>query len=109
MTKDLDRAYEHCRLVTRARARNFYYGFVTLPPAKRRAIYAVYAFCRQCDDAADEARDPAEQLRRVGEQRHQLAETLSGHPDGPVQLALADAVESFAIPAKYLEEVVNGV
>ena len=109
MTKDVDLAYEHCRQITRTQARNFYYGFLTLPPAKRRAIYAVYAFCRQCDDAADEATDPSEQLRRVQAQRRRLQNTLGGRPEGPVHLALADAVESFAITTEYLEEVVNGV
>ena len=39
MTTDLDLAYEYCRRLTRERAKNFYYAFVTLPAAKRRAIY----------------------------------------------------------------------
>ena len=50
----LEEAYAHCQRVTKAEAKNFYYAFVTLPKAKRQAIYAVYAFCRLCDDIADE-------------------------------------------------------
>ncbi len=43
---DLESAYEACRTITRREAKNFYYAFLTLPAAKRRAIYAAYAFCR---------------------------------------------------------------
>jgi phytoene synthase len=106
---DLSAAYEHCRALTRAQARNFYYGFITLPPARRRAIYAVYAFCRLCDDAADDTDDPVEQLRRVGHQRQLLDQALNGRPCGPVYTALADANRKFSIPGKYLQEIVNGV
>ena len=109
MKHDLNAAYEHCRLLTRERARNFYYGFITLPPAKRRAIYAVYAFCRLCDDAADDTDDPEEQLRRVGHQRQLLNQALEGSPRGPVYVALADAAREFAIPGQYLHEIVDGV
>ncbi|MCY3695371.1 MAG: presqualene diphosphate synthase HpnD [Chloroflexi bacterium] len=109
LNHDLDAAYEHCRVLTRTQARNFYYGFITLPPARRRAIYAVYAFCRLCDDAADETDDPAEQLRRVAHQRQLLGDALNGRPRGPVYTALADATRQFAIPGQYLGEIVNGV
>ena len=109
MNDDLAAAYEHCRLLTRTQARNFYYGFITLPPARRRAIYAVYAFCRLCDDAADETNDPDEQLRRVGDQRRLLEQALDGEPGGPVYTALADAIGRFSIPGRHLREIVNGV
>ena len=49
----LAQAYGHCRDVAKREARNFYFAFLTLPPAKRHAIYAVYAFARICDDIAD--------------------------------------------------------
>ena len=51
-------AYEECRLITKREAKNFFYAFLTLPAAKRRAIYAAYAFCRYCDDAVDEVASP---------------------------------------------------
>lgn len=109
MNRDLAAAYEHCRVLTRAQARNFYYGFITLPPARRRAIYAVYAFCRLCDDAADDSDDPVEQLQRVGHQRRLLDQALDGDPRGPVYTALADATGRFSIPGRYLREIVDGV
>ena len=47
-----------------ARDTNFYYSFLVLPPEKRRAIVAVWDFCRAVDDAVDEA--PAERDRASG-------------------------------------------
>ena len=52
----LHMAYSVCRGITRAQAKNFYYGFLVLPKRKRQALSAVYAFMRRCDDIAD---DPA--------------------------------------------------
>ncbi|HEY8694811.1 MAG TPA: squalene/phytoene synthase family protein, partial [Chloroflexota bacterium] len=46
-------AYDYCRDVTKREAKNWYYGFISLPPEKRRAIYAAYAFSRECDDGSD--------------------------------------------------------
>src|SRR5215467_4320026 len=43
-------AYQACHQITKREAKNFYYGFRSLPEPKRYAIYAAYAFCRQCDD-----------------------------------------------------------
>lgn len=105
----LEAAYEHCRLITRSQARNFYYGFITLPPTRRRAIYAVYAFCRLCDDAVDDTDDPAEQISRILGQRRLLDGAVAGRPQGPVHSALADAVRRFAIPPQLLYEVIEGV
>ena len=51
---EIDLAYKHCESITKKHAKNFYYAFRTLPHRKRRAIYAIYAFCRICDDIADE-------------------------------------------------------
>ena len=109
MASDLDRAYEYCRSLTKERARNFYYAFITLPPAKRRAIYAVYAFCRLCDDATDDFIEAEEKLRRVAEQRDLLAGACSGDPRGQVYVALEDAVQTFRIPAELMEDVIRGV
>ena len=109
MTTDLDLAYDYCRRLTRERAKNFYYAFVTLPAAKRRAIYATYAFCRLCDDATDDSDDPDVKLQLVEEQREALERTCAGRPDGLVHLALHDTINTYGIPRSYLDEVINGV
>ncbi len=109
MATELQTAYRHCQQVTRQAARNFYFAFVTLPPHRRRAIYASYAFCRICDDIADGPDPPEEQMRELAAVRHQLAQTYAGEPQGPVFTALADAVTTFGIPEAYFQDVIAGV
>lgn len=108
-TADLAAAYEHCRRVTREQAKNFYYAFVTLPPRKRKAICAAYAFCRLCDDITDEPLEAAEKVRRLAQVRAGLEAAYAGQPDGPVFAALKDASDAFHIPQSYFNEVVSGV
>ena len=102
-------AYQECRLITRRAAANFYYAFITLPPRKRRAIYAAYAFCRLCDDASDEQMPGEEKLARLDSLRSSLSAAYAGRPDGPVFTALADTASVFEIPEEYFQEVVSGV
>ena len=109
MAADLDLSYEHCRRIAKEHARNFYYAFRTLPPRKRRAIYAAYAFCRVCDDIADEDFPLEEKRRLLAETRARLADCWSGEPEDPVFRALGDAALSYRIPAVYFEEIIDGV
>ena len=53
----IDEAYRHCRAIAHKHGANFSVGFRFLPRAKRRAVYAAYAFCRVADDIADESLD----------------------------------------------------
>ena len=105
----VDVAYQQCRRITRRAAKNFYYAFITLPPRKRKAVYATYAFCRLCDDASDEEIPTEEKLRLLAELREKLSMAYGGHPSGPVFTALAHASSAFEIPEEYLQEVVSGV
>ena len=106
---ELERAYRQCRFITRREAKNFYYAFITLPPNKRKAIYATYAFCRLCDDAADKEMPTEDKLALLGELRDSLSAAYLGHPEGPVITALAHAAGAFDIPEEYFQEVVSGV
>ena len=105
----LEEAYAHCQRVTKAEAKNFYYAFVTLPKAKRRAIFAAYAFCRLCDDIADEPLPLGEKRRKLREVDTALERARDGQPDGPVYSALAHAVHTYEIPWEDLAEVARGV
>ena len=109
MTTELDLAYEHCQRIARTHAKNFYYAFRTLPLRKRRAIYATYAFCRACDDIADEDLPAEEKKRLVAEVRDRLAQRNDQEVQDPVFRALNDAVMAFDIPPHHLEEIVRGV
>jgi phytoene synthase len=105
---DLNRAYARCARITRSSSSNFYYAFMLLPAARRRALYAVYAFCRFVDDIADDdsITDPAAMLARW---RDELDNVFAGTPTRPVSRALAENTARFNIPRRYFEEVIDGV
>ena len=109
MTSELDLAYDYCQSIAKEYAKNFYYAFRTLPVRRRRAIYAVYAFCRYCDDIADEDLALEEKQSGLARVRSLLADSRDGGVSEPVFTALADASTTFGVPAQYFEEVVEGV
>ena len=104
-------AYEHCREIARTEARNFYYGFVLLPPPRRAGIYAAYAFSRRADDSVD-GDEPLElKLAALAERRAELEACYAEGPvgDDPVLIALADAVRRFTIPRAHLDHLLEGI
>jgi 15-cis-phytoene synthase len=102
-------AYLHCRKIARSAARNFYYGFVLLPDAKRDALCALYAFMRGVDDVADEPGAVEEKRKRLGERRAEMNRALAGEDTrDPVWTALRDAVSRFGIPQRYLHDLISG-
>ena len=99
-------ARRHCARVTRAQAANFYYGMRLLPPEKRAALFAVYAFARRVDDIGDGTLPP-ERKRELLEREAQL---LTAPPDGDLVLAaLADAQQRFGLPQRSLLDLIDGV
>ncbi len=104
----LDADYEHCAQVTRRSRSSFYYAFILLPTERRRALHAVYAFCRFIDDIADDEaiREPALLLTRW---REELDRVYSGAPTRALSRALADSARRFKIPRELFEEIINGV
>ena len=105
---DLKSAYAHCQRVTRTEATNFYYAFRTLPRDKRNGIYAVYAFCRVCDDIADGQLPPEKKQALLNTAREDLL-SIESLPRSPVFKALDDTVEKFQIPIEYLGDIIDGV
>lgn len=108
-TSSLQDSFLWCKEYTKERAKNFYYAFAILPEAKRNAIYAAYAFSGYVDDIADELTDRAQQERELAEARARLRACYGGERSGPLFTALGGAVDEFAIPAEFFEELVNGV
>ena len=109
MEDSLRDAYEHCQRITREQAKNFYYAFLTLPRARRQAIYATYAFCRLCDDVADSALEAEEKVAGLGEVTRSLEQAEAGRPEGPVFQAVAHVAATYDVPWEYFHEVVRGV
>ncbi len=119
-------AYRECEEITRGTAANFYYGIRLLPPARRRAMCAVYAFARRVDDIGDGPLGAEEKLRLLDGQAQALARLAAGgalagahgaadggrSADGggdPVMVALGDAYPRFAVPPDALEALIAGV
>lgn len=104
-------AYARCREIARAEARNFYYGFVLLPAAKRAGIYAAYAFSRRADDSVDEGGTDERRTAAVAALRAELDACAAGAPppDDPVLVALADTIARFRIPRAHLDALIDGV
>lgn len=109
MNPELAASYRRAEAVARSRARNFYYSFVALPPEKRRALCAVYAFMRYCDDISDGAAALDDKRKMLALWRSQLSAVARGEFDGsPILPAFHDTVERFAIPAEYFHYVIDG-
>jgi 15-cis-phytoene synthase len=104
----LDADYERCAEITRRSRSSFYYAFILLTAERRRALNAVYAFCRFIDDIADDEsiREPAVLLTRW---REELERVYTGVPTRALSRALADSARRFAIPRIHFEEIIAGV
>ena len=105
-------AYEHCEQVTRTQARNFSYGIRLLPPGKRRALSAVYAFARRVDDIGDGTLPAADKLAALADARSAVAalerDGARAAAGDPVLVALADAARRHPIPLGAFAELVDG-
>jgi len=101
-------ANRHCATVTRKAAANFYYGIALLPPSKRRAMCAVYAFARRIDDIGDGELGKERKLQLLAEQQDALASISLASPDHVI-VALADAHRRFGLPLDALQDLIEGV
>ncbi|HEY3291553.1 MAG TPA: squalene/phytoene synthase family protein [Anaerolineae bacterium] len=104
----LDYAYQYCAAVTRSSSRTFHLSASLLPAQKRRAIYALYAFCRATDDLVDDTRGSTDTANVFATWRLRLS---GGHPAShdPVPLAWADAQTRHGIPRGYAEQLIDGI
>ena len=100
---------EYCQQKAAASGSSFYYSFLFLPPERRRAITALYAFCREVDDVVDECSDAQLAHAKLAWWRSELAQAYEGRPSHPVALALADAVSRFNLPQELLAEIIDGM
>jgi 15-cis-phytoene synthase len=93
-----------------ARDTNFYYSFLVLPPEKRRAIVAVWDFCRAVDDAVDEAEGPVAAAKEIARWRVELTNVFDGRGAQTAQGAtLAPLVREFNLPRSAFEALIEGV
>ena len=87
---------------------SFYYAFMFLPQAKRAAITAFYAFCREVDDIVDEVTDPGVAATKLNWWRHEVASAFAGRPSHPVTQALMAQASAHGIQQSHLMAVIEG-
>ncbi len=87
---------------------SFYYAFLFLPPTRRAAITAFYAFCREVDDVVDECTDAGIAATKLAWWRTEVATAFNGCPSHPVMRALMPHTDAFKITAAHLLAVIEG-
>ncbi len=104
----LDACYAHCGEIARVKSKSFYLSSRFLPYEKRRAVWAVYAFCRTADDIVDRNTSPAGRLDAINAWELQLHAAYAGRASTPVFIALADAAARFDIPLHAALDLLRG-
>ena len=100
---------EYCQQKAAASGSSFYYSFLFLPPERRRAITALYAFCREVDDVADEVEDTSVARTKLAWWRTEVANLFAGHPQHPVTRALEPFTAQFGLDSARMNEIIDGM
>ncbi len=100
---------EYCQQKAAASGSSFYYSFLFLPAERRRAITALYAFCREVDDVVDEGLDPQLAAIKLAWWRAEVGNMFAGNPQHPVTKALGALKDEFSITADRLNEIIDGM
>jgi phytoene synthase len=100
---------EYCQQKAVQSGSSFYYSFLFLPPERRRAITALYAFCREVDDAVDETSDDSVARTKLAWWRKELATMLAGAPTHPVTRALLPHMETYKLSGEHLAAIIDGM
>lgn len=101
--------HEYCQARAAQSGSSFYYSFLFLPPEQRRAITALYAFCREVDDVVDECTDQSIARTKLAWWRSEVASVYGGRPDHPVARALAEVTTRYKLPQERLQEIIDGM
>ncbi|MCE2437484.1 MAG: squalene/phytoene synthase family protein [Pseudomonadales bacterium] len=99
----------HVREIVERSKSSFRWGMSLLPKPGRDAMYAIYSFCRELDDVADEPGEQAEKLARLSEWRKELDRLYEGSPTHPITMALLHPVKLFKLPREEFVRVIEGM
>jgi phytoene synthase len=109
MNVELIQSYEYCKHVAKTEARNFYYSFTVLPPEKRAAMCAIYAFMRYCDDLTDEAAAASNKAEQLMGWRTTLDRAFEGeYGDSRILPAFHNTAVKCDIPKRFFHELIDG-
>ena len=100
---------EYCQQKTVQSGSSFYYSFLFLPPERRRAITALYAFCREVDDTVDEATDASLARIKLAWWRTEVSTMYKGTPTNPVTQALKPHVDVYRLQEEHLQAIIDGM
>jgi len=108
----LEQAYEECRRETAQWAKTFYLGTLLMPPAKRRAIWAIYVWCRRTDELMDSAEAQArpidELAARLDHWEQRTRELFDGTVRDGLDLVMADTLERYPQPLQPYLDMIEG-
>ena len=99
----------YCQQKAAASGSSFYYSFLFLPKTKREAITALYAFCREVDDIADECTDINIARTKLAWWRNEIRQLYLGNPQHPVTQALLPAIHPFQMNEEHFLEIIDGM
>ena len=99
----------YCQRKAASSGSSFYYSFLFLPRQRRRAITALYAFCREVDDVVDETSDAQLAATKLAWWRQEVGLLFAGKPQHPVSKALQPAIAAYGISAARLNEIIDGM
>lgn len=100
---------EYCQDKAAASGSSFYYSFLFLPKPQREAITALYAFCREIDDIADECHDESVARSKLAWWRTEIGNLYRNQPQHPVTKALQPAVSAYQLSEEYFHEMIDGM
>jgi 15-cis-phytoene synthase len=100
---------QYCEEKTAKSGSSFYYSFMFLPKERREAITALYAFCREVDDIADECTDFAIAQTKLNWWRTEIESLYLDKPQHPVSKALAKPIKSYHLDAEHFNEIIDGM
>ncbi|MGY1487861.1 presqualene diphosphate synthase HpnD [Methylobacillus pratensis] len=100
---------EYCQKKAAASGSSFYYSFLFLPKPKREAITALYAFCREVDDIADEVQDINVAQTKLNWWRGEIINLFEGRPQHPVTLALQAPVTELKLKQQHFLDIIDGM
>lgn len=100
---------EYCQQKAAQSGSSFYYSFLFLPPQKRLAITALYAFCREVDDVVDESSDDSVARAKLSWWRKEVQAMLAQQPTHPVTTALLPHMSTYQLDGAHLFAIIDGM
>ncbi len=108
MLASVEESYERCRQITQKYSKTFYLGTLLMPPEKRRAIWAIYVWCRRTDELVDGPMARFTTPETLQQWQDHLEYLFNGHPIDDEDVALVDSLQRFPIEIEPFEDMIAG-